>query len=428
MLLSNYIVVFGQRGSVAWGELWTFLGPIAETLVIGKAVAKTDDLLFFDRLTPANLPEETYHSWSWIPVANEAGGLGGLYNTTFETTAKVQAERRLHCLRDLCEKTAFAPTTSVYAQSILDVFSAFTYDVPFAALYLVSPDSHIPDGKNLAAARDRHALPGRIILSLSGTLGAFYPGDDDNNASNSIALLPDYMDLWPEETASPHSLASIHLRHSPDRLDLRLPDSRGRSPSTGAVGHGSVLSAANLANLDDSNAARPSPSSSLSDVATTILARARQGNPVENPVRDEGSVASTPSSGGSHIGASAQVATPPIFDWSPWIRDAFMHGKAVHVPELPSDIVQTLGRERGWNDQIREAVVVPIAAEGDDIGQAVLILGSFDIWLGLVIFTLMIPSTRDKHPDYVWKRICHLDRCHAHDLGIKSYRCQRPRK
>lgn len=43
----------------------------------------TADLLFFHRLTDAKLPEETYHSWSWVPVEQEDGTVGGFINNTF---------------------------------------------------------------------------------------------------------------------------------------------------------------------------------------------------------------------------------------------------------------------------------------------------------------------------------------------------------
>lgn len=37
------------------------LGPLVQTVLDGNAVAKQDDLLFFERLTEKMLPEETYH-------------------------------------------------------------------------------------------------------------------------------------------------------------------------------------------------------------------------------------------------------------------------------------------------------------------------------------------------------------------------------
>jgi len=65
---------------IAWGEIWNALGPLVTVGFEGNAVAKKDDLLFFDRLTERKLPEETYHTWEWVPVTQEDGMVGGLLN------------------------------------------------------------------------------------------------------------------------------------------------------------------------------------------------------------------------------------------------------------------------------------------------------------------------------------------------------------
>jgi len=98
---SKHPQIFGERGSVSWGELWEDIGPLAYQALSGKAVAKIEDLLFFNRLTGANLPEEVYHNWSFVPIIDDDGSYGGLLNVSFDTTSKVLAERRFLFLRDL---------------------------------------------------------------------------------------------------------------------------------------------------------------------------------------------------------------------------------------------------------------------------------------------------------------------------------------
>lgn len=63
------------------------------------------------------------------------------------------------------------------------------------------------------------------------------------------------------------------------------------------------------------------------------------------------------------------------FDWSPYIAQAMRVGYAVHVPQLPLDLMDDVARERGWKDRVRQAVVIPIVSEGDAAEAAVLILG-----------------------------------------------------
>ena len=47
------------------------------------------DLLFFDRLTPAKLPEENYYDWSYRAVIQEDGKVGGILNDAFDATKRV---------------------------------------------------------------------------------------------------------------------------------------------------------------------------------------------------------------------------------------------------------------------------------------------------------------------------------------------------
>ncbi|CAE6460517.1 unnamed protein product, partial [Rhizoctonia solani] len=62
---------FGQKGKVAWGELWEMLTPVSEQCRRGKSTRKNDDQLFFNSLTELHLPEEVYHTWHWTPIWQE---------------------------------------------------------------------------------------------------------------------------------------------------------------------------------------------------------------------------------------------------------------------------------------------------------------------------------------------------------------------
>lgn len=41
----------------------------------------------------------------WVPIIQEDGTFGGLWNATIETTKKVLAERRLATVREMGERT-----------------------------------------------------------------------------------------------------------------------------------------------------------------------------------------------------------------------------------------------------------------------------------------------------------------------------------
>ncbi|CAE6471953.1 unnamed protein product [Rhizoctonia solani] len=147
--------LYGQRASVGWAELWERLGPNMTSLTAGKALSKTDDLLMFDALTPEKLPMETYHSWVWIPCADETGQVHGVLNYSIDTTSKVIASRRLDCLRELGSSAMRAATQAEYYQAALSTFKQYPEDAPFAMFYSVNPE---PTSADTSSNRDQNSI------------------------------------------------------------------------------------------------------------------------------------------------------------------------------------------------------------------------------------------------------------------------------
>lgn len=71
----------------------------------GQSTMKDDDCLFIKR---NGYLEESYFSWSIIPLVGEDGSVVGLYNPCFEKTRRRIAERRMLTLREVGERTATA--------------------------------------------------------------------------------------------------------------------------------------------------------------------------------------------------------------------------------------------------------------------------------------------------------------------------------
>ena len=77
--------------------------------------------------------EETYFSFSYSPVRDESGGVGGVFTSVIETTKKVVCERRLRLLAELGEVTAEAEDNAIRA--CLDLLESDAADVPVALVY-----------------------------------------------------------------------------------------------------------------------------------------------------------------------------------------------------------------------------------------------------------------------------------------------------
>jgi signal transduction histidine kinase/DNA-binding response OmpR family regulator len=149
----------GQNGRECWAEIWDLLGPFyTQVMVRGEPTWSDDLLLPMDRY---GYVEETYFTFSYSPIREESGGVGGLLITCAETTPRVVGERRLGTLRDLGARTGDARTVRAACDLAMGILAQNTADVPAAALYLLDPAMPIarlagragpPDALPLAAA------------------------------------------------------------------------------------------------------------------------------------------------------------------------------------------------------------------------------------------------------------------------------------
>ncbi|QIW97479.1 hypothetical protein AMS68_002997 [Peltaster fructicola] len=85
--------------------------------------------------------EETYFSWSIIPMLGDDGSVMGLYNPAFEKTRRKIAERRMLTLREVGERTASARDVKAFWAQVLNSFDFNEYDSPFLLLYSTGEDS-----------------------------------------------------------------------------------------------------------------------------------------------------------------------------------------------------------------------------------------------------------------------------------------------
>ncbi|CUA74876.1 hypothetical protein RSOLAG22IIIB_11543 [Rhizoctonia solani] len=177
MIGSKHPKIFGMPGKQAWGEIWSSFVPVSDLVRSGQSTFKTDDQLFFNSLTELQLPEEVYHSWHWTPIWQEDGTVGGVWNTSWETTTKVIAERRLSCLSELISNLADAKTQKEFGERTLNVLSKNPLDLPFIAFYwcqVENPPSPTEKDKTpLALAYLRHHTCSmiHIKLTLAGSIG-----------------------------------------------------------------------------------------------------------------------------------------------------------------------------------------------------------------------------------------------------------------
>jgi signal transduction histidine kinase/CheY-like chemotaxis protein len=83
---------FGRPAMDSWIDVWDVLGPQAEAVMRqGRATWNERVLLQMER---NGYPEDTWFTWSYSPIHDDQGGIGGLFCACHEETAVVLAERQ----------------------------------------------------------------------------------------------------------------------------------------------------------------------------------------------------------------------------------------------------------------------------------------------------------------------------------------------
>ncbi|KAF2765202.1 hypothetical protein EJ03DRAFT_217859 [Teratosphaeria nubilosa] len=130
--------LMGRSYREAWVEIWDEVKDVfASARHTGEATMKDDDCLFMNR---NSYLEETYFSWSIIPMVGRDGSVMGLYNPAFEKTRRKIAERRMLTLREVGERTASARDVKGFWAQVEGSFEFNEYDSPFLLLYSVADE------------------------------------------------------------------------------------------------------------------------------------------------------------------------------------------------------------------------------------------------------------------------------------------------
>jgi hypothetical protein len=164
-----YSVVLGRRhpgalgrpAAEVWHEIWDVVGPQAEAVIAGgRATWNEERLLVMER---NGFTEETYFTWSYSPLADDQGRVGGVYCTCTEDTQRVLGQRRLRTLRELAARTTEeARTVEDASRAAAQILGGNPDDLPFALIYLVDHGARavrlagatgLPDGSPAAALR-----------------------------------------------------------------------------------------------------------------------------------------------------------------------------------------------------------------------------------------------------------------------------------
>jgi signal transduction histidine kinase/CheY-like chemotaxis protein len=105
---AKHPAALGQPGRECWPEIWHVIGPMLDAVLSRGESTFSEDLML--PLERKGFPEECYFTFSYSPIRDEAGGVGGVFCSVVETTAQVLAARRTRTLRRLADATSVRRT------------------------------------------------------------------------------------------------------------------------------------------------------------------------------------------------------------------------------------------------------------------------------------------------------------------------------
>jgi PAS domain S-box-containing protein len=153
--------VLGARSDKVWEEIWPDIGPrIERVLEEGRATWDEGLPLFLERF---GFAEETYHTFSYSPIYDDASRIAGMLCVVTEVTERVIGERRLRVLRDLAASPR-AETTHEACRRLIDVLSDNPLDVSFAALYLLDETQESVELSHYFGNIPQHLAPAQFGL------------------------------------------------------------------------------------------------------------------------------------------------------------------------------------------------------------------------------------------------------------------------
>jgi PAS domain S-box-containing protein len=139
--MAKHPQALGKPCSEVWAEIWDICGPLVEKVFQNGESSFRNDVRFL--MNRGDFVEEKFYSFSYSPIRDESGNVGGLFCPTTDVTPKVLNTRRLHTLSELAAKSLVEKSTKNACASAAAILAKNPDDIPFAMLYLIEPEGKL---------------------------------------------------------------------------------------------------------------------------------------------------------------------------------------------------------------------------------------------------------------------------------------------
>jgi len=127
----------GQNFRICWETALPVVGDKFTRGQQGEGTYIKDQRMFLDRY---GYLEEAFMTFSFAPIRDESGNVGGIFHPITETTDKMLSARRTQVLRELGSQTSKAKSLEEIRDVTIKRYDDFKLDLPFILIYQVNAD------------------------------------------------------------------------------------------------------------------------------------------------------------------------------------------------------------------------------------------------------------------------------------------------
>jgi PAS domain S-box-containing protein len=161
--LAKHPWALGRPAAEVWAEIWEYCGPLANKVFARGEASFVDDVKLF--MNRGDMVEEVYYSFSYSPIRDESGAVGGLFCPSAEITSKVLNARRLATLAELSANALVEKTVASACASAFATLAKNNADIPFALFYLIDPATEIAHLAECTGTVDASLRPEEIPIT-----------------------------------------------------------------------------------------------------------------------------------------------------------------------------------------------------------------------------------------------------------------------
>ena len=162
----------GKSARDVWAEIWDQIGPRTDAVLLRGESTYDESLLLV--MARHGYLEETYFTFSYSPLPDDEGKVGGLFCAVREETEQVIGERRLRLLRELASATAKSRTPGQVCGSAARCLINAGRDLPFTLIYLLDSDGKMLSKAAQTGFADHHqAAP--VSIPIDGGENSVWP-------------------------------------------------------------------------------------------------------------------------------------------------------------------------------------------------------------------------------------------------------------